>query len=321
MYAYPPQMYVKPPEPKTPSGVKWTVVALAIYLPFLIVSILFAIYAYTLLSNLQPGDITQLLNSLALLLLSTVITAILGILVLVFYFIGFGYMYGGRNEMGPAHARNLRIALPLLIVAFSVDLAGRVVSYLISSSAFSFDFFSGQITFDPNALYLGVAVSTTVGVFVAAMIAAVLVLSIRALAKPSHNLLLYLAAGIGTATPGIAGALALLQLPTLVRAIQDFIDQGPGGFFFSPPNLDPSLGIPSVVMGSLGLLTAILYFVVYRGASFRLVTGELKPVLPPAAQAPSWMPPMMPYAAPPAPPAAPPMPPPAPAEPPAQPPA
>ncbi len=318
MYAYP-QMYMKPPEPpRTPSGVKWTLVALAIYLPFLVVSILFSIYTYTLLSSLQSGDIGQFFNSLAALILGSIIMAILGIIVLVFYFIGFGYLYGGRNEMGPAHARNLKIALPLLIVAFSLDLAGRIVSYFITSSALSFDFFSGRITFNPNALYLGAAVSTTVGIVVAALIAAVLVLSIRAIAKPSHNLLLYAAAGIGTATPGIAGALTLLQLPGLVVAIRDFIDQGPGGFF-SIPSLDPALGVPSVVMGSLGLLTGILYFVIYRGASMRLMTGELKPVLPPAAPMTPWMPPMMPYGGPPPPPPA--APPAQPVEPPTQPPA
>ncbi|HEV8595398.1 MAG TPA: hypothetical protein VGR51_07715 [Thermoplasmata archaeon] len=320
MYAYPAQ-YMQPPEPpRTPIGVKWTVVALAIYLPFMAVSIVVSIYTYSVLSNLPSGGFVELFSALAALALVSAITVIFGVLVLIFYFIGFGYLYGGRNEMGPAHARNLKIALPLLIVAFSLDLAGRVASFFITSSAITFDFFSGRITFNPNALYLGVVVSTTVGILVAAMCAAVLVLSVRALAKPGHQTLLYAAAGIGTATPGIAGALALLQLPRLVATIQDFVDSGGGGGFFGfVPSIDPALGVPALVMSGLGLVTGLLYFVVYRAAGERLKTGELKPVLPPAAPVTPWMP-TAPYAYGPPPPA--PMAPPAqPAEPPAQPPA
>jgi len=318
MYPYPP-MYMQPPQPaRTPGGVKWSLVAFVIYLVYLTVGILVAIYAYTVLSNLNPTDPFAFFSAIAGLLIASIVSVILGICVLVFYFIGLGYLYGGRNEMGPAHARNLKFALALAIVALSLDLTGRIVSYVIASSAFQFDFFSGRITFNPNALYLGVAVSTSVGIVVAALVAATLVLSIRALAKPTHSPLLYAAAGIGTATPGIAGALALLQLPGIVQTIEDLIDSGPFGGFTGFP-LDASMGIPAVVMGGLGLLAGILYFFVYRNVAERLRTGELKPVLPPPTPMSPWGAPMAPYPYAPAP-AAPPAPV-HPAEPPVQPPA
>lgn len=302
MYGYPAPMYYQPPAlPRTPQGLKWTLVAFAIYLAYAISSVIVGIYLYYVFASLDPADFFSFFNALAALALGAILLVILGIITLVFYFIGFGYLYGGRNEYGPTHARNLRLALPFVIIAPILDLSGRIVSYIITSSAIRIDFFGGGITFDPNALYVGATVSTAVGIVVAAMVAAVLVLAVRAIARPGHNAVLYVAAGIGTATPGIAGALALLSLPRLVATIEEFIASQQGFFSFPIPT-DPSLGIPTVVTGALGLLVAVLFFLVYRGASERIRTEELKPVLPPATPAMPWMPP---YAGGPPPPPAP----------------
>jgi len=293
-YPYPYQYQpfpVAPPQPSTPKGMSWCVRALMLHLVALVLLALAGAVAIAVLANVQPGQNPFQLLALLLPIFALMVSGyIIEIVVLIFYLIGFGYLYKGRNEFGPSHARNARLALYLLILAFVLQLAATVTGFVLSSFAFRFEPFGPQptFTFDANMYYAAQAVGIGFGIVIAALVAAHLVLAIRVLAKPQHERLLYVAAAVGTATPGIWGALLLLVLP---RYIASFADAGTG-----PPPIGPDIGLPILVASGLNIVTFVLFLLAFRGAETRLRSGELKLTLPPP-QATSWMPaPVVPYA-------------------------
>jgi hypothetical protein len=234
-------------------------------------------------------DPFQLLALLLPVLLLVVAGAIIEIVVLIFYLIGFGNLYKGRNEFGPSHARNLRLSLILLILAFVLALASTVTTFVMIAFAIRVNPFpGGGFTFDAGMYYATQAVGIGFGILIAALVAAHFVLAIRVLAKPAHERLLYIAAALGTATPGVTGALVLLALPRYIAFLTD-VTQG-------VPPIGPEAGLPNIVAASMNVVTILLFFIAFRGAEARLRSGELKPTLPPP-QPTSWMPgPVAPYA-------------------------
>jgi len=290
-YPYPYQYQpvpVAPPQPSTPKGVGWCVRAFMLHLVALVMLALAGVAGIAVIGGLQPGQNPfQMLALFLPVLLLLVAWAVIEIVVLVFYLVGFGYVYKGRNEFGPAHARNLRIALYLLILAFVLGLASIVTTTVMSSFAIRMDPFGGTFTFEPGLYYATQAVGIGFGIVIAAFVAAHLVLAIRVLAKPQHERLLYAAAAIGTATPGVAGALLLLVLP---RYLALLTDAGAG------LPIGPETGLPGIAAAGVSVVTFLLFLLAFRGAEARLRSGELKPTLPPP-QVTSWMPaPVVPYA-------------------------
>ena len=286
----PPPAYVRPQPPRTPQGVRWSFIAFLLYLAFLAMAVVFGILLFQLIGSFSgTPDPARLVASAISFLAVAVVLGLLGLLVLVFYLLGFGYLYGGRNEFGPTHARNVRLALYLLIAALIVEIAGAVVGFALGTAAVR-TLPGGVRQVDPGAYYLVVAAGGIVGVVVAALVAGMLVLSVRALAQPKHQRLLYAAAGLGTATPGMTSALTLLQLPQFLSLLQASLDAQNPGTPFAIPAVDPSVGIPVVVGAALGLVTFALYAYVFRDVGGRLRSGELKSILPPPAPVPAWMP-------------------------------
>ena len=288
----PAPMYAPPRPARTPTGMRWSFVAFILYIGLLAVSALIGAFLFQAFGTLSGTPTPEQLTGATVgVLAGAVVLVILGILVLVFYFIAFGYLYGGRNEFGPAHARNVRLALYLMIAAIVTDTVGLIVGFILGITAVRTT--GGFVQVNPDAYYLLVAAGSVIAVVVAAFVACMLVLSVRALARPNHQRLLYAAAGLGTATPGIVGAITLLQLPRFLAFVQAYLDApGSGPPTFVP--IDPSFGLPVLVGAVLGLVTFVLYVFVLRGVQGRFRSGELKPVLPPPA--PSWMPaPVAPY--------------------------
>ena len=291
MYQYPPPQYYAPPPPRIPRtipGVRWSFVGLVLVIGYFATLAVAAVVMGAAVAGLPASpSISQILSALALAIVFGIVAVILGILVLVFYLIGVGYLYGGRNEFGPAHARNVRIAFILLLVAISLGLASGVAQFILASSVFTITGFS--ITFNPGTFYALVVVGIVMGIFVAAFMAAHLVLSIRALARPQHQIVLNAAAALGTATPGIAGAITLLQMPRVVAAMQALADSATGGFFTGLPTIDPSWGLPAALGGILSIAAMFLFLFVFRDVNRRLFGGELKPILPPPQPVTPWM--------------------------------
>lgn len=288
-YPYPYQpVPVPPPEPSTPKGVGWVVRAFMIYLVAIVLSALAGVAAVILLGNFpQTQDPFALLAAALPVIALGAAASIISLVCLIFYLVGFGYLYKGRNEFGPSHARNLRIALYLLILAFALALTSIVTTVAMSFFAVRFNLFTQTTTVDPGMYYAIQAVSIAFGIVIAASVAAHFVLSGRELAQPRHERLMYVGAAVGTATPGVVGALVLLYLP---RWIATITDTG------NVPSFGAEVGVPGMVAAAMNFVTILIFFLVFRGAEARLRSGELKPTLP-APQVQSWMPaPVMPYA-------------------------
>lgn len=252
-----------------------------IYPVALVLTAVAGILAFVLLGGLQGGQNPfQILVIILPIIGLGIAAAVITLVVLIFYLIGFGYMYKGRNELGPAHARNVRIALYLLILAIVLQASSIATTAILFSLAFRVEFPFGTTTFDAGMLAAAHVASIAFGIAVAACVAAHLVLTIRALAKPEHERFLYAAAAIGTATPGVVGAVLLVFLPRYIDLVTDI---------GSAPPLGAEAGLPGVVSAVMSVITVLLFFFAFRGAEGRLRSGELKPIVPPPATA-AWMP-------------------------------
>src|SRR3990172_4444880 len=148
-----------PPRAKTPQGLHWALAGIVLLLG-------------QILSGPPPPP-GNVLNQVSGMLAAGILGLILGILVLIFYFIGFGFLYGGRNEFGPTHARNVRIALFLVIGAIALGVASEVAVFIINLQGFRVSFgFPITVEVDPAMFYLGVVVRAILDVTVAALVAA-----------------------------------------------------------------------------------------------------------------------------------------------------
>src|SRR3989304_900213 len=136
-YPYPSQYQpvpVVPPQPSTPKGVGWCVRAFMLQAVALVLLALAGAAALAVIGGLQPGQNPfQILVLFLPALLLLVAGVVIEIVVLIFYLVGFGYIYKGRNEFGPSHARNLRIAPYLLLLAFVLGLASSVTTTVMRS--------------------------------------------------------------------------------------------------------------------------------------------------------------------------------------------
>lgn len=299
MYAYPMARPLR-----TPNGLRWTLYAFYGYFAVLGLMLLQSLVTAAILGSLGPGaTINAFLSAMAAMVVLTFAVFILSIIVLSLYLVGFGFLYGGRNEFGAAHAANVRIALFTLIAAVVAELVGVFASVILSMRAV-FGGFVGGI--DIGAIYAIELAAIATGIVVAVLAAATLVLAVRALARPEHHTMLLIAAAIGIATPAVLGGLALWLMPGILSFVS---------------TTDVTMGLPSLIAAALGFVTFALFLVAYRGAAQRIQSGELPPVMPPSVSAP-WIPapiaPPYPYPYP-VPGAPPPPPPQTPGQPPAQP--
>lgn len=272
-YGYP----QAPPQLHTGTGLKWVWISFVLYMVALAINVVAGVVALSILS----GGVLTNLGLLLPVLMATIVAAILLLVTVIFYFIGFSSLYKGRNEYGPGHARDVRRAFLLILLAIVVGVVGGVVQMIASFAAYQWDFMMGTVRFNPDAFYLAAIVGIAFGIAGAAIVAALLVLSVRNLAKPSHGRWLYVAAALGTATPGVGGALTLLQIP---RILQLFSDPTAATF-----GIDAAMGLPGIVTGALGIVTFLLFLIAYRGAKERIDTGQLAAVIPPP-QPTAWFP-------------------------------
>jgi len=303
---YPGTAYVQPPpQPRTPSGLRWSLVGIALIIGYFATTALVGVALGGVLASFQPTMVDAFLAAVGALLLATVLVLILGILVLIFYFIGFGFLYAGRNEFGPGHARNLQISLILMILAVVIGVVQVATVWILNGSAIR-PTGGGGFVLDPGMFYTAAVANAILGITIAALVAAHFVLNVRALVAPRHDFVLYVAAALGTATPGVVGSLTLLQLPQYIRVMEAVVESQSGAVLL--PSVDPAISLPLILAGALGAATFLLYLWAYRGAVVRIRTGEIKAIpLPPAPVTP-WAPmyPMAPAAFPPPPPAQPP---------------
>jgi hypothetical protein len=261
-------------EPNSPRGVRWCIIAFAIYLGVLAAQIAYGVWGAVNFDSLASTSYN--FSAMILMFAFSAITMILEILVLVFYLIGFGYLYGGRNEFSQNHARHINLAMGLVIAAIATAVVGSIITLALQLQT-SFFYYSHP---DPGVYYGIVAAGAVVNTLVAAFTAMAIVLPVHGLVEEKYDLHLYVAAGLGTATPGIVSAFSFWQLPRIIDAISD-------SYYNS--SLNTSTGWPTLVAGALGLLTFVIFLLLYRNVSARIREGKLKPTRPPAPPV-VWMP-------------------------------
>lgn len=307
MYPYPPPypMPVQAPPPalpRTPSGLRSSLLALALGIGYFVAVVVNGLIHAGAFATFDTGGVDAVRSTFGALLVAGALLLVFGIIVLVLYFIGFGFLYGGRNEFGPAHARNVQISMILLILAIVIGVVQVAAVAVLNGAALRNTGFGFLV--DAGMFYTAALVNAILGIAVAALVSAHLVLNVRELTPPNRQVLLYVAAATGTATPGVVGSLTLLQLPAYIDFVEALAEAQTGPFL--APTLDPAFGLPAIVAGVLGLVTFALYLWLYRAAGARIRTGELKPMsLPPPTPVAPWGPMPMYPAPPPAPPAPP----------------
>jgi hypothetical protein len=270
-------------EPNSPRGVRWCIIAFAIYLGVLIAQIVYGVWGAVNLDSLASSSYYNY-SAMIMVFAFTAITIILEILVLVFYLVGFGYLYGGRNEFSPNHARHVNVAMGLIIAAIVTTVVGSIITL-----ALQFQTFFSYYGHPDSGIYYGiVGAGAVMNTLVAAFVATAIVLPVHGLVDQKYDRHLYIAAGLGTATPGIVSAFAFWQLPGIIDALSNG---------YSSSNLSTSTGWPTLMAGILGLVTFLIFLMIYLNVSTRIREGQLKPTRPPVSPV-VWIPvqvvPMMP---------------------------
>jgi len=269
-------------EPNSPRGVRWCIIAFAIYLGVLSAQIVYGVWGAVNLDSLASSSYNY--SAMIMVLAFTAITVILEIIVLVFYLIGFGYLYGGRKEFSPNHARHVNVAMGLIIAAIVTTVLGSFIILALQYQT-SYYYYGHQ---DPGVYYSIVAAGAVMNTLVAAFTATAIVLPVHGLVDEKHDRHLYIAAGLGTATPGIVSAFSFWQLPRIIDALSD-------SYYTS--YVSPSTGWPTLMAGILGLVTFLIFLMIYLNVSTRIREGQLKPTRPPVSPV-VWIPvqvvPMMP---------------------------
>lgn len=195
---------------------------------------------------------------------------LLGIMAVVFFLTGLSRLHEGRDEYGPAHARDVESVVICVVIAFVMS---------ISSMTFSppFNLFGSTGVTMAATILVGGALAAVRGLFVGLAF----VFGARALARPEDRELLTYAMIALVAGPAVgAGALALL-----VQA--------------NPPS---SLPVSYVALGVEAGIELLAFAVLYRSYSrvlARIRSGELPPLYRPMPFVP-FAPPVAPYWAPPA---------------------
>jgi len=283
MYAY-----RMPIEPRTTRGLRWCMVAFGVYIILMIIQVVFAAWISVALSGIGGQTPSNQISSLLMMaLLLVVIIGIVGVLVIVFYFVGFGDLYAGRDELGARHSKNVWLSFLFIIGAMVAYVVGAISQLFVSFSLFGTDLNSAESMKD--FMTKQIAASSISGGIVAAFVAAAVSLSILALIAPGRRPLVFTAAIIGTATPGIVGVLGLLQISALVDRL---FHGNTGGI------LDSSIGLPTMVGGSLGIITFLIFIFAYNQVYGAIKKGELRPIV--KQPQPVWVPtpyfvPTMPY--------------------------
>jgi len=261
--------------PNTPKGVWWCMIAFALYLGVLAAQITYGAWSVANFNGLASGSYSYALSGMVFAFNALIM--IIELIVLIFFLIGFGYLYGGRNEITPSHMRHLNVSLGFVIAAIVTTIIGSFVILAMEIQSFFYPY-GGT---DPGVYYAVVGASAVMNTLVAAFVAMAIVLPMQGLIDPKYDMHLYIAAGLGTATPGIVSALEFWQLPSYIDSLSGY---------YSSSYLSVSTGWPTVVAGVLGLVTFLIFILMYRNVSMRIREGQVKPTRPPVAPPLVWIP-------------------------------
>ncbi len=264
MYVYP-----TPKEPNTPKGLYWCVAAFVFYIAYQL--ILLSLHAWTATIIWGPitttSDIKSLLSTLTLTL--SLLPMIVGVVIVIFFFIGLDRLYRGKKEFGEKHERNIDITLFLLVGIIIAEIVGSVVlfSMTIRSLIYPPSYIPTVDLFNRMLI-----VQAITGTIVALLVALLILISIRFLVRDNQKMILNVAAILGTITPAIVVFLAATQTSRIV----DWIQANSNASI-----LNAQSGLPVVIGSTFSIVTITLFLLVYRDVMKRIKAGELRPYIPP----------------------------------------
>jgi MFS family permease len=204
------------------------------------------------------------------------------LVLIILAIIGFWGVYKGKMEYGVAHEKDVGRAMTFFITAIILFFASMAIAFAALVASL------GDISNPSGATYaltpVYAAVSAVLGMIFSAMVALIPYYLIKAFTPPEKQNL------------GIA-AVGLYVLGTVLSSVLSWV------FPISSYILDsnPLWIVPSLVSGLLGIISLVLFLVLYRDAHRRLKSHLIKPFweamaaqYPLQAQEYRWQPPPSP---------------------------
>ncbi len=194
---------------------------------------------------------------------------LLGVVAVIFFLSGLSRLHEGRDEYGPAHARNVEYVVIFVVIAFVMS---------VSSATFNLPFgIFGSVS---TAALASILVSGGLAAIRGLFVGLAFLYAGRALVRPEDRELLMYALIALVVGPAVgSGALALL--------VQS-----------NPPSALPTGFVALGVEAGIELLAFAVLYRVYSRTVARIRSGELPPLYRPVPFVP-FVPPYTPYWAPP----------------------
>lgn len=277
MYVYP-----TPKEPNTPKGLYWCIAAFIFYLVYQIVLLLLHAWMSTIIwGPLNNSPETRSMVSLLSMSL-WFIPLIVGITIMIIFFIGLDKLYRGKKEFGERHEKYTQVSIFILLGIIITEVIGAFMLFIMSISTW--------ISFRPTVttadmLNRTLILQSITDTIVAVLVAFLLILCIRTLARDNHKMVLNVAAILGAITPPVIGIIAATQVSRIIEWSQL---SGFGTLTFNATS-----GLPIMVGSAFGMVTILLFLIVYKDVLKRIRSGELKPYIPPPTPV-AWLPQPMP---------------------------
>jgi len=261
---------------KTLEGLKFALVGLLIAL---IAGTLGVVLSATLSTSVNPLDP---LGGLGATLAVICVTGIAYLLAVIFYLVGFGYIYSGRYEFGPEQVTWAGRGLWALVAAIVVFFVGFAVTAVLEIALIGFGFAGPP---NPGSLVGVLVAALIVGVLVELAIGLAVVLPVRALVRQEYLPLIALTLVVYVVAPIVEYGVLLASLGSLTS----------GNPFGALQNM--TLG--GIIGGAIGIASLLLSFFLYFHAKKRIDSGELRARPPPMPAYAPYYPAYPYYAAPP----------------------
>jgi hypothetical protein len=273
---YPPQQFFHQ-EPETMRGLKWQSWALAIFMIMTIVSMVLALVLFFMVNSLVTGSTnpSDVIGSLILLLAVSLMLLVLGILVMVFWFLGYYHVYKGKEEFGQPHSNKVGLSLKLLIAYLIIYLVGFIAG-IVTMPLFVFGTtMTPQQMFD--RIFLNTLVTGTIGLVGGIVLSFHIIYPVMELLDHGYRKRLWIGFALNLAAMIVTFIIMIWLISSLSSVISTLnlvnISTAVNGFTSA-----------ASVAAIITFVAYILWFSCYRKAFSRIESGELKPVPRPVQQ-------------------------------------
>jgi len=266
-------------ETQTAKGIRGLANTITIGIVAAILAMIMAVAAIAIVGRVTGTYDTNLLASAIGVLALLCGLVALYLVMIILAIIGFWGVYKGRTEYGIAHERDVGRAMTFFIAAVVLFFASLGVSLASEAAALGDLSNPSDVTFTPSPVFS--AVSAVIGTLFSVMVVLILYYLVKAFTPPEKQNLGIAAVGLYVLGTVLSGVLNL-AFP-ISSNIADF---------------NPWRLVPGIVSGLLGMISLVLFLVLYRDVYRRLKSHQIKPVwgtmaaqYPLQAQEYRWQPP------------------------------